>query len=63
MYRTEGEKENIKKIPKNVRIQYLFYKPVKGIYKRWIQRRAYRKFDTIITLTNAARKRFVNDVP
>ncbi|PGZ75800.1 glycosyltransferase [Bacillus sp. AFS029637] len=128
MYRTEGEKENIKKIPENVRIQYLFNKPVKGIYKRllyylficlphifvnkfivkenydiivttkdffsypisinkcykvmwihgglehleteesttfinykrWIQRRAYRKFDTIITLTNAARKRFGN---
>lgn len=34
MYKTEEEKNNINKIPKKVKIQYLFHKPVKGIYKR-----------------------------
>lgn len=34
MYKTGNEKKNIVKIPDRVRIQYLFNKPVKGIYQR-----------------------------
>lgn len=34
MYKTEGENYNLSKIPNNVKIQYLFKKPVKGIYQR-----------------------------
>lgn len=34
MYKTQGEKININKIPKSVRIEYLFTKPIKGVYKR-----------------------------
>ncbi|MDM5463593.1 MULTISPECIES: glycosyltransferase [Bacillus cereus group] len=34
MYKTEGEKNNVNKIPEKVRIRYLFHKSVKGIYQR-----------------------------
>ncbi|MDR7239973.1 glycosyltransferase [Neobacillus drentensis] len=34
MYKTGHEKNNISKIPENVKIKYLFNKPIKGFYQR-----------------------------